>query len=429
MSREQVRIKSLIIKITSGKWGNEANGKEFDIKVIRIADFDRNNNKLKNQDLLFRSIENLTKEDVINTSKDLLIEKSGGGERTPVGQVVKVSVKDDVTYTNFISKLTVDTTLVNLDYLNLVFSSLYHTGTVKKHIKQTTGIQNLDINSYFNEKISLPTIERQYMIVKLLEEKLNNISKITTETKQSIEELKKYKQSLITEVVTKGLDKNVEMKDSGIEWIGEIPKDWEVVKLKKIISNKLQYGANESGIPYNPESPRYIRITDIMDSKTLKDENKISLEVEKSRNYLLEEGDFLFARSGASVGKFYLVDQKNTGSAFAGYLIRAKFNVEKVLPKYFEYYAHSWIYDEWKQSISIQSTIENIGAEKYNNLFVILPDIVTQKLLIKYLDKHIEVIDNLITNKIKIINEYESYKKSLIYEYVTGKKEVGEEVE
>ncbi len=279
--------------------------------------------------------------------------------------------------------------------------------------------------------LNLPFIENNNSmeIVRKIKKEVKVINNIVSKTKQSIEELKKYKQSLITEVVTKGLDKNVEMKDSGIEWIGEIPKDWEIVKLKKIISNKLQYGANESGIPYNPECPRYIRITDIMDSKTLKDENKISLEVEKSRNYLLEEGDFLFARSGASVGKFYLVDQKNTGSAFAGYLIRAKFNVEKVLPKYFEYYAHSWIYDEWKQSISIQSTIENIGAEKYNNLFVILPDIVTQKLLIKYLDKHIEVIDNLITNKIKIINEYESYKKSLIYEYVTGKKEVGEEVE
>lgn len=272
-------------------------------------------------------------------------------------------------------------------------------------------------------KVAVPPIEEQQSIVNVLNKKTERISLIIKQTQQSIKELKKYKQSLITEAVTKGLDPNVEMKDSGIEWIGNIPEDWKLTKLKFLLKSNLLYGANESGIPYSPSLPRYIRITDIIENNKLTSDNKLSLSKEKAENYLLKEGDLLFARSGASVGKTFLVESQNTNNAFAGYLIKASFKNNNI-SKFVYYYTLSSAFEAWKDSITIQSTIQNIGADKYNNLPLPIPSKYLQQEIVFYLDEQTSRIDKLITDKTKVIEELESYKKSLIYEYVTGKKEV-----
>jgi len=214
------------------------------------------------------------------------------------------------------------------------------------------------------------------------------------------------------------------MKESGIEWIGEIPKDSIVTKLKFLTSEPLQYGANEAGDLYTENDIRYIRITDIDENNNLKDDGKLSLSYEKSQKYLLRDGDILFARSGASVGKSFLYQEKYGPSSFAGYLIKATLK-EDVNPKFIFYNTLSYSFGEWKNSNFIQSTIQNLSAEKYNNYHLVIPrDINEQNKIVQFLDKKTQQIDKLITKKQQMIKELESYKQSLIYEYVTGKKEV-----
>ena len=94
-----------------------------------------------------------------------------------------------------------------------------------------------------------------------------------------------------------------EMKNSGIEWIGEIPKDWEITRLKYILQEPMKYGATEKGIDFDENLPRYIRITDIESDGKLKKEGKLSLGKEIAKNFLLEDETILFARSGGTVGK------------------------------------------------------------------------------------------------------------------------------
>lgn len=284
-------------------------------------------------------------------------------------------------------------------------------------------IPSVNSNKLRNFKIPYVNKTLQKNIVEILNNKNRKIDKLISSTQQSITELKKYKQSLITEAVTKGLDPNVEMKDSGIEWIGEIPEDWKLTKLKFLLKSNLLYGANESGIPYSPSLPRYIRITDIIENNKLTSDNKLSLSKEKAENYLLKEGDLLFARSGASVGKTFLVESQNTNNAFAGYLIKASFKNNNI-SKFVYYYTLSSAFEAWKDSITIQSTIQNIGADKYNNLPLPIPSKYLQQEIVSYLDEQTARIDKLIEDKTKVIEELEDYKKSLIYEYVTGKKEV-----
>lgn len=273
-------------------------------------------------------------------------------------------------------------------------------------------------------KVPMPLLSEQQIIADYLDETCSKIDEIIAEAKASINEYKELKQSVIFEAVTKGLDKNVEMKDSGIEWIGEIPKNWTLYRLKHLLQSPMQYGANATGLEYDKTMPRYVRITDIDSNGNLKDVGKQSLSWDVAEPYLLEDGDLLLARSGGTVGKAFLYKKSYGTCAFAGYLIRAKAN-DKVLPEYIHYYTLSKGYEIWKNGIFIKATIQNIGADKYANLPIPIPtDIEIQREVVKYLDSKCNTLDSLIAEKESLIKDLESYKKSLIYEVVTGKRRV-----
>ena len=214
-----------------------------------------------------------------------------------------------------------------------------------------------------------------------------------------------------------------QMKFSGVDWIGDIPEKWDVRRLKTLLSKPLQYGANAIGIEYNKNLPRYIRITDISTDNKLRENDPQSLPLDIATPFLLEDGDILFARSGATVGKTFQFKMCYGKAAFAGYLIRAQLK-NKISNSFVYYYTLSFAYDEWKNRIFIQSTIQNIGANKYSNLEIPYPSLSEQKEIADYLDKKCAEIDDFIAKKQTIIDKLIEYKKSLIYECVTGKREV-----
>lgn len=269
----------------------------------------------------------------------------------------------------------------------------------------------------------LPSTQEQQSIVTYLDQKCSEIDELITLQEEMITKLQSYKQSVITEAVTKGLDKNVPLKDSGIEWIGEIPEHWICTVFKKFLSEPMQYGANEPAEECNYNDPRYIRITDIKDDGTLRDDTFKSLPLEKAKEYMLTKGDLLFARSGATVGKTFLY-KEDYAACFAGYLIKARCNKNELLPNFVFYYTLSNVYQNWKNSIFIQSTIQNIGADKYSVMPIIIPPLSEQQSIADYLDRKCSEIDELISIKQQKIEKLKDYKKSLIFECVTGKRKV-----
>ena len=270
----------------------------------------------------------------------------------------------------------------------------------------------------------IPKSHEQSTIAAYLDTQCAKIDEIIAQAKASIEDYKQWKASIIYEAVTKGLDPNVEMKDSGIEWIGKVPMRWKIVRLKYLLSTPLQYGANETGLPYDESLPRYIRITDITLDGKLKTSGMQSLSEEKSEGYILDDEDILLARSGATVGKAFYYRESYGKAAFAGYLIRAKINSAKALPKFIYYSTMSAGYEKWKETAVIQATIQNIGASRYNEYSLAIPPIAEQLRIIEFLDDKMEKIDSLMAEKQSLIGDLESYKKSLIYEVVTGKRRV-----
>ncbi len=286
------------------------------------------------------------------------------------------------------------------------------------------GRQNLNLYDFVDLFVAIPKYDLQSKIASFLDKKCAEIDSLHTDIEKQIETLEEYKKSIITEAVTKGLDPDVEMKDSGIEWIGMIPKNWNISRLKYELETFMKYGASEAGVEYSDDLPRYIRITDITNNNRLKTGGKLSLTEKQANGYMLEKDTVLFARSGGTVGKTFLYKPEYGKAAFAGYLISAIPDKEKMQAEWLYYFSLSNAYWDWANQIFTQATIQNIGADKYSNLPIPIPSIDIQNAIVNYLNKKCAEIDYIITDKKKQLETLEQYKKSLIYEYVTGKKEV-----
>ena len=208
-------------------------------------------------------------------------------------------------------------------------------------------------------------------------------------------------------------------KDSGVEWLGKVPVGWEVRRLRFLLTESLKYGANESAELDDPHLPRYIRITDISETGSLHRETFRSLPEAIAAPYLLQEGDILFARSGATAGKTFLYHPDWGTCAYAGYLIRARLDRTLILPQLVRYYTASLSYWSWLESIYVQATIQNVSAERYNELLLPLPPLPEQQAIANFLDEKTARIDRLIQKKRKLIEKLKEKRAALISRTVT----------
>lgn len=318
-----------------------------------------------------------------------------------------------------VGKLIIKNNSINTLFLKYSMSSesskYYFTLLSDKNIQINLSKENL-----LNMFITYPSLEEQELIANYLDSKVSEIDNIISKTKETIEEYRKYKQSVITEVVTKGLNPNVEMKDSGIEWIGEIPKDWKVVKLKNI-------GTCFGGVTYSPENITdeingrlVLRSSNVQDGKLSFDDN-VYINLDIHEKYIVKKGDILVcSRNGSRnlIGKNAIIenDYDYTFGAFMTIVRTKNYN-------YVYYFLNSDIFKS-QSSLYLTSTINQLTLGVFNNFKLCLPSEEEQKQIVTYLDKKCGEIDKLISKKQNLITELEEYKKSLIYECVTGKKEV-----
>lgn len=423
---ETKQVKFTLENHSGGLWGANKGESEHDCICVRVADFDYPHLSVDYSDkMTIRSYTQKVIDDSGLKKGDILLEKSGGGETTPVGRSVLFSSDSEMMCANFVEWLRPNIS-VQSQFLNYWLSASYINGYSKRNIKQTTGIQNLDIPAFLSEKTVIPSIEEQRQISEYLNAKSAEIETLIAAKEKTNALLKEQRQSIIYEAVTKGLDPTAPMKDSGIEWIGMIPEGWNTWRMKHLALEHLQYGANATGVEYSPELPRYIRITDITQERKLNDEGKQSLPEEIACDYMLEPGDILFARSGATSGKSFFFDESCGRCCFAGYLIRFRPDSSKANSKFLYYYTLTQAYEQWTQQIFIQATIQNISAEKYDNLVFAIPSTIDEQMkIVSYLDFECGRLDKIIQNNDATIQKLKEYRQSLIYEAVTGKIEIG----
>lgn len=269
--------------------------------------------------------------------------------------------------------------------------------------------------------VPYPSYEEQQKIATFLDEKVSHIDTIIEDTKKSIENLKAYKQSLITETVTKGLDPNVEMKDSGIDWIGEIPAHWNIMKLS-YLSRKIGDGIHST--PNYDDSGNYYFINgnNFYNKSIIYRKNTQRVNDSEFDKFKIDfDRNTIFISLNGTIGNLaYYNEEKIILGKSAGYI-----KIKKDIDRGFIYYYLLSAASKTAFDLSFAgTTINNLSLYTLRNLKVTIPSKEEQVEVSMFLDKKTQHIDLLINQKEKIINELESYKKSLIYEYVTGKKEV-----
>ena len=261
------------------------------------------------------------------------------------------------------------------------------------------------------------SLDEQEQIANYLDKKVSQIDDIVSKQKSLIEKYKDYKQSLITETVTKGLNKNVPMKDSGIEWNRYIPAHWNVIQSKNLFSQRKDRA--KLGARQLTASQKY---GVIYQDDYMKLENQKVVTVDKGADILkqVEPNDFVISMRSFQGGLEYSLLSGSISSAYVMLIPN-----EKVYPPYFR-----WLFKSVKYINALQSTsnlVRDGQAMRYSNfkqvsLFEIPID--EQKEISEFLDNRCKAIDSAISKKEQLIEKLEDYKKSLIYECVTGKREV-----
>lgn len=287
----------------------------------------------------------------------------------------------------------------------------------------------LPANAIGTALLPLPPLQEQRVLAAHLDRETEKIDALVAKKERLIELLEEKRSALISHVVTRGLDPTVPMKDSGVGWLGQVPQDWTLKRLKFLIEEALMYGASEVGDICEPDYPRFVRITDVKDNGDLRPETFRSLPPDVAAPFQLAEGDVLLARSGATVGKSFRYRVSWGSCCFAGYLIRARVRRRRLMPEFLDYFTRTSNYWDWVRTYNIQATIQNLSAEKYANLVLAVPELSVQKQIVVHLDRETARIDTLVGKVREAIDKLKEYRAALITAAVTGKIDVRDDPE
>ena len=421
------RLSNSLLSHASGVWGADADGVN-DLPCIRVADFNRDHSIIRADDPTIRAITPSERQGKILRAGNLLLEKSGGGEKQPVGTVVLYDHDLEATCSNFIEMLVVQGEY-DPRYLKFAHSTLYALGVNKRSIKQTTGIQNIDLYSYLSESFPVPTLEEQSAIVRYLDRAGEQIQRYIAAKERLIALLEEQRQALVHQAVTRGLDPNVRLRDSRVEWLGDVPDHWEVRRIRSItemrVSNVDKH-TKEEEIPV-----RLCNYTDVYKNEVIDQALEFMpataspAEVEKFR---LEEQDVLITKDSETwddIGIPALVVEPSE-DLICGYHLAILRPREEITGSFLNLALRT-------QGAKVQFNIQARGVTRYglthNSILSVqlpLPPHQEQQAIVDYLTEANEGINETVARSQHQIDLMNEYRTRLIADVVTGQLDVRE---
>lgn len=330
-----------------------------------------------------------------------------------------IDEKDDVRYYNYIFQTTVfQRSLLGLGNGILMKES--------DNGKLNTIRMRIPLDKLGNLLIPVPDSSIQRKIADYLDSIIPNIDMLLADIEKQIETLEEYKKSIITEAVTKGLDPDVEMQDSGISYIGNIPKHWKVTNLKYL--GKCQNGISKGGEYFGIGFP-FVSYGDVYKNYSIpQNVDGLIMSTKTEQNiYSVKYGDVFFTRTSETIEEIGFAStclKSIDNSVFAGFLIRFRPTSNDLIPEFSKFYFRSNIHRKFFVKEMNLVTRASLSQNLLVRLPVLLPPLCEQQMIAKNLEKKCAEIDGAIEEKKEQLEILEQYKKSLIYEYVTGKKEV-----
>ena len=321
------------------------------------------------------------------------------------------------------------TSHVNLRWLYYVLQAL------KLERFRNSVLPGLNRESAESQYVPLITVEQQVQIANFLDQKTGKIDELIHIKERQIELLQEQRTALINQVVTKGLNPNVAMKPSGVEWIGEIPGHWEAIPIKHTLQtakDSIRAGPFGSSLKSHEFQDKGIRVynqqsvynEDFSKSDVFISEEKFN----ELRSFIVHPKDVLVTSRG-TIGKMTIVPQNGEIGVLHPCLIRLRLNENKLIPKYLWWYVnHSSFFIESVKIASNSTTIEVIYTETLSSVKIPIPTMKEQLEIVEFLNVKIPIIDTITSDEQKKIELLKEYRQSLISEAVTGKIDVRNEV-
>lgn len=294
-----------------------------------------------------------------------------------------------------------------------------------------TALPSMTQSNLNNHMLCLPSISEQQKIEDFLDKKIAQLDKAKALLEEQIQKLRDYRASLIYETVTKGLDKTVPMKDSGIDWIGQVPQGWGVSKLKFILekgSNSIKvgpFGSSLSGDAIRSSGKWVYNQRNVLDNNFTETDFYISeAKCKELKNFSVSSGDILLTTRG-TIGRVAIVPKKYCEGIIHPCLMKFKVDSKIVLPELIKYLFNDIpLVREQLNFLSNSTTIDVIYSYNLKNIIIPTIPIEEQYSILEVLDRQTSDVDSLIKIKQKQIENINKQRQTLIYDYVTGKRRV-----
>ena len=410
------RLRSTVLSHQNGVWGTEPNGSN-EIACMRVADFDRVRFRASIAKPTLRSVD----PDVISTRKllpgDLLLEVSGGGEKQPVGAVVLYDNKQPAVCSNFIAQLRPSEGFESR-FLTYLHSALYSARVNVRSIKQSIGIQNLDKASYLNEAAGFPPLTEQRAIAAFLDRETARIDALVAKKERLIELLQEKRTAVISRAVTKGLDPDVPMKDSGVEWLRRIPAHWHFQPLWTMFRRLKRTGHEDR------ELLSVYRDHGVI-PKSSRDDNFNRPSEDLSTYQLVQPSDLVINKMKAWQGSIAISEHSGIVSPAYHVYVGSHCNTDHYLHHLFR--SGPYISAYQRISKGIRTNQWDLEPEPFSRIEVLLPPLVEQRAIAAFLDRETAKLDALTTKIHEAINHLRELRAALISEAVMGRIDVREE--
>lgn len=410
------RIKDFIESSRAGVWGDESKSDVNDIICYRMADFDYPNYCLKFDNLTLRNILPNQQEGRMLKYGDLLLEKSGGGEKMPVGRVVFVNSNQRAVCSNFIQALTVSDK-ASPRFVLYLFNSIYTNRVNTLFFNQTTGIQNLQTPYYLSQEIAMPPIDEQVTIAAYLDRECEKIGHQIELLERKADAYKRLRRSIINRAVTRGLNPNAPLKPSGIPFLGNVPQHWVIRRIKSLFDERVELsGTGKEDLLSVSEYYGVAKRADKVEGENI------------SRSDSLEGYKLCYIND--IVSNIMLAWKGSLGRTSYDGIVSPAYGVYKPIGKlnsrYYHYLFRTEIYKGIFRTNSrgiIESRLR-LYTPNFLAIQTIYPPVEEQKEIVAYLDEKCGKIDAIIEKIGTQVERLKELKRSLINEVVTGKRAI-----
>lgn len=410
------RLKASVAMSKGGVWGDEPDGGEDDIACIRVADFDRSRLSVIISEPTIRKVPIKDRNGRLVRRGDLLLEKSGGGEKQPVGFVVLYDHDLPAVSSNFVARIELKAGMYP-SFWRYVHAAAYARSITVRSLNQTSGIQNLDTDRYLEEQAPFPSHEEQVAIAAFLDRETGKIDALVEAQRRLIELLKEKRQAVISHAVTKGLDRAAPMKDSGVEWLGEVPAHWGVSQSRRMFAVRSEAALSDDRMLTASQKYGVLYQSDFVEL-----EGRRVAEVIMGKDNLrhVEPDDFIISMRSFQGGLEW--SRLRGSTSFHYVMVRP---VKWVHPEFFSYLFKSVTYI---QALRATTDLIRDGQElRYSNFVRVALPIISleeQEQIARFLASATERFDALLGESTKLITCLQERRAALISAAVTGKIDV-----